>query len=403
MAANTDKFRKKKSQFSTTIPAPGIDENAVTIPLLSSSGLATDTAITLTLDRIDSNGAATPLLAERVTGVISGTNLTNVLRGQDGTTAVAHAANAVVEDTWDADTWNDAIDAILEEHDQDGGHNDITATTVTTTGDVTVGDDLTVTGDTELLSSLSVGTTVTATTDILLGATSILPGWIEAGETWTYASAITFTITGDKTAKYSAGMKLKLTQTTAKYFIIMKVEYSAPNTTVTIYGGTDYTLANAAITSPFYSVYKSPAGFPMSPTKWTVTATDTSSRTQSSPVGGTWYNLGSLTITIPIGAWDVDYYVIAGSVFTSKADTSTTTTLSTANNTQGATNTIAYFGKMAASATGFWYRPYERRFQLDLTASTPYYLNTKTDDASDSIHNANNLVPAKIRAVCAYL
>jgi hypothetical protein len=401
MAANTDKFRKKKSQFSTTIPAPGIDENAVTIPLLSSSGLATDTAVTLTLDRIDSNGAATPLLAERVTGVISGTNLTNVLRGQDGTTAVAHAANAVVEDTWDADTWNDAVDAILEEHDQDGGHNDITATTVTTTGDVTVGDDLTVTGDGEIVSSLSVGTTLTAGTDILLGATSILPGWIEAGETWTYASAITFTISGDKTLKYNAGMKIKLSQTTAKYFIITKVEYSNPNTTITIYGGTDYTLANAAITGPFYSVYKSPAGFPMSPTKWTITTTDTTARSQASPTTETWYNLGSVTIAIPIGAWITGYFVAAGIGFTTQTNSSVTVSLSTANNTIGVGTT--YYVQTVASATGGWTTSLARDVYLDVTTATTYYLNTKTDGTATTLNNSNNLLAARIYAVCAYL
>ncbi|WP_442766606.1 hypothetical protein, partial [Mitsuokella multacida] len=100
--------------------------------------------------------------------------------------------------------------------------------------------------------------------------------WI-AGETWTYLGAdaptYTFTISGDKTSKYSPGMRIKLTQTTVKYFIIVAVSYSYPNTTVTIYGGTDYTLENAAITDPYYSMVKAPAGFPLDPAKWTVSAT----------------------------------------------------------------------------------------------------------------------------------
>src|SRR6185503_19345707 len=108
------------------------------------------------------------------------------------------------------------------------------------------------------------GSATTSTLDYQIGA-----GWIPAAETWTYASAdsptFTFTITGDKTGKYSAGMRIKLTQTTAKYFLITAVSYSAPNTTVTVYGGTDYTLANAAITLPFYAIVQSPFGFPRSP------------------------------------------------------------------------------------------------------------------------------------------
>ena len=86
-------------------------------------------------------------------------------------------------------------------------------------------------------------------------------GWIAAGETWTYASATTFTISGDKTTKYSAGMLVKLTQTTVKYFFITAVSYSAPNTTVTVNGAGTYTLANAAITLPFFSLGYQPQGF----------------------------------------------------------------------------------------------------------------------------------------------
>jgi hypothetical protein len=86
-------------------------------------------------------------------------------------------------------------------------------------------------------------------------------GWIPVGETWSYASSTTVTISGDKTDKYSKGMKVKLTQTSVKYFYITGVSYSSPNTTLTLYAGTDYTVANAAITSPFYSMVANPAGF----------------------------------------------------------------------------------------------------------------------------------------------
>lgn len=90
--------------------------------------------------------------------------------------------------------------------------------------------------------------------------TNLAGGWITANETWTYASASTFTISGDKTTKYTVGMRLKLTQTTVKYFTITAISYSAPNTTVTVDGGGDYTVANAAITANFYSWGRSPVG-----------------------------------------------------------------------------------------------------------------------------------------------
>ncbi len=87
-------------------------------------------------------------------------------------------------------------------------------------------------------------------------------GWTSSADTWTYASASSFTISGDKTATYEKGQKIKLTQTTVKYFYITAVSYGAPNTTITVAAGTDYSLANAAITSPFYSNADQPFGFP---------------------------------------------------------------------------------------------------------------------------------------------
>ena len=120
-AAYTDLFRKKESNFSTTLSA-SITDADTTIPLSSATGLPTDTAITLTIDRVDANGVSTPTKVERVTGVVSGNNLTDCLRGEDDTTAQAHDSAAVVEDIWDGETWNDAMDALLVEHAQDGTH-----------------------------------------------------------------------------------------------------------------------------------------------------------------------------------------------------------------------------------------------------------------------------------------
>jgi len=87
-------------------------------------------------------------------------------------------------------------------------------------------------------------------------------GWSDTGETWTYASATTFTVSGDVTTKYQKGDKVKLTQTTVKYFYIIGVSESGGTTTDTITGGSTYTLANAAITDNYFSKQDNPQGFP---------------------------------------------------------------------------------------------------------------------------------------------
>jgi len=87
-------------------------------------------------------------------------------------------------------------------------------------------------------------------------------GWIADADTYVYVSATSFKIAGkDVTARFPVGCKLKLTQTTAKYFYVVSAAFSN-DTTVTITGGSDYSLANAAIDSPYYSYQSSPQGFP---------------------------------------------------------------------------------------------------------------------------------------------
>jgi hypothetical protein len=86
-----------------------------------------------------------------------------------------------------------------------------------------------------------------------------LDGWVPVSDTWTYASATTITVPSGAASIYSVGDKVKITQTTAKYFYITGVA----DTTLTVYAGSDYTVANAAITSPCYSKALTPIDFPV--------------------------------------------------------------------------------------------------------------------------------------------
>ena len=87
-------------------------------------------------------------------------------------------------------------------------------------------------------------------------------GWIGTDNIFNYASANSFTVSGDVRSIYQIGDKIKLTQTTVKYFYIIDISYTSPNTTISVTGGTDYSLANASITSPFYSHASTAVGFP---------------------------------------------------------------------------------------------------------------------------------------------
>lgn len=142
-AAATDYFLKVTPAFSTTIGSGGVANGGVTtIPLTAVTDLPTDTGIELTINRVDSDGNETNSY-ETVRGVVSGSNLTNCVRGVEGT-ASAWDAGTVVEYLVTADIQNRMVTGVLVEHNQDGTHSDITSDTLTTTGDVTVGGDINV-------------------------------------------------------------------------------------------------------------------------------------------------------------------------------------------------------------------------------------------------------------------
>jgi len=90
-------------------------------------------------------------------------------------------------------------------------------------------------------------------------ASSDVSGWVNPSQTWTYASPTTITVPSGAAAIYSIGDKIKLIQTTQKYFYVVGVA----DTVLTVTGGTSYAVADAAITSPYYSKAASPLGFPI--------------------------------------------------------------------------------------------------------------------------------------------
>jgi hypothetical protein len=122
MAANTDKLIKGVRRFSTTLAASIADGTVTSTSLTSTTGLPTDTAVELVIDRVDANGNKTPSKEEVVRGVVSGTSVINLVRGVEGT-AQGHSAGAVVEARLTADQWNRMVDWALTEHAQDGTHD----------------------------------------------------------------------------------------------------------------------------------------------------------------------------------------------------------------------------------------------------------------------------------------
>lgn len=97
--------------------------------------------------------------------------------------------------------------------------------------------------------------------DLILNA--LRTGWLLETDIWTYASASTFTVEGDKTSKFRKGARIKcVVNGTQLYLVCLGSSYSSGTTTVTVTGGTDYALSNYPINSKYISYDEAPDGYP---------------------------------------------------------------------------------------------------------------------------------------------
>ncbi len=135
-AAATDKFKKSYSFLSKTLSS-SIGSGDTTIALNNATNIPTDTAVDFVIDRVDSNGNATASLREICTGVVSGSSIISVTRGQMGTTAQAHNSGAVLELVVSAQTHNDMVTGLLVDHTQAGHHTLDSSDTITSAKVVT--------------------------------------------------------------------------------------------------------------------------------------------------------------------------------------------------------------------------------------------------------------------------
>lgn len=229
-------------------------------------------------------------------------------------------------------------------------------------------------------------------------------GWTATGESWTYASWTsgtrigTITVPTDATTKYKAGDRIKITQTTGgtKYGIIVKVT----STVLTVFFPSGTTFNNEAITSPTYALAGvNPFGFPTDPTLWQLKYSSTSNASQGSPTANTWYNLGSTSIAIGIGIWELSYEAnIYETVITGP---SMYATLSTSNNSE---SDPEFTSRNYINTNASILNTVGRRKFVNLASATTYYLNAKVDAGSPtSINFYGSQGATIITAFCAYL
>lgn len=227
-------------------------------------------------------------------------------------------------------------------------------------------------------------------------------GWIPVTETITYVSAdapnYVVGTSADMTGKISVGMKVKLTHSTTKYFIVVAISA----TQITLYGGIDYTLSAGAITNFYYSMWKTPFGFPMSPTKWTIVLNTFPNATQNTPTANVWYNVGTTNaqISVPIGVWEVNLTTRSWVTRTYTA-LAFETCLSSANNTSesSAFVTSAQISDGTNDAKQLFLTQFVKGV-LERTTKATYYVNMR---ATGSSYTALSMRSIYMELVCTYL
>lgn len=282
-ASASDYFQKVAMATATTLSAPGYTTGNTSINVASTTNWPTTTGVTFAIDEIDSAG-------ERVSGtynifrgtVNSATQITNVTYvGGDANRNYSAGATTRVYILVSYAQMNRLIDGLLVSHNQDGTM--ITSLPLTTpkittsindaSGNEVIKTPATASAVNEITvtnAATGANPTITATggdTNVGLefapkGTGNIyfthLYDWQKGSSTWTYASSTTFTVPQSDADLMAVGTKIWFTQTTSKYFYVV----SKSGTTITVTGGSDYSVANAAITAPYFSNAETPVGFP---------------------------------------------------------------------------------------------------------------------------------------------
>lgn len=243
-----------------------------------------------------------------------------------------------------------------------------------------------------------------------------LDGWISAGETWEFVSVDDptgiFRVNADVTTKYSAGMRIKMTNGGNVIYGIITVvgAYSGGYTSITFLHQIDpsdnlalYLLANSAITLNYYSSQKAPVGFPASPLSWSIISTP-SNFSQESATSGTWY--GAANITLPIGVWDFSY---RGAVIHARTAGGSLKVYLEANISQTSASAASfqnqhfyeYYRTVIAGGNVYtFYQGVSGQTYINLTAKDVFYFNVYDSHDDTATLQVNHI---RFEAICAYL
>ena len=227
-------------------------------------------------------------------------------------------------------------------------------------------------------------------------------GWHSIGVVLTYSSADdpTYVVTtaSDLTGPLSVGMKMKFTNNSTTFYGFITAIASG---TITLYGGTDYDVANSAITAVYYSTEKAPYGFVINRDKWSVIYSTNTEQRETAPTTETFYNTGTVKIDVPIGRWNISESFTIQVNLASSGPISMFSTLSTSTSSS---TVVKFDNYMTMSPFVYGSNVVRREAFQELTTKATYYLIFEPLTTIDSYRiSGNGFSNTTIKAVCEYL
>ena len=231
-------------------------------------------------------------------------------------------------------------------------------------------------------------------------------GWTLANEAWSYASWSSGTRTGvitvpsGATTRYTAGMRIKIEQSTGgvKYGIITAVA----STTLTVFFPTGTTLNNETIFYPSVSSIKVPLGFNVDPTVWKLRV---DINEQATRAAGAYLNPSGAQLVVPVGAWHLVLHFIQAQDNTTADGQFTLAGLSTTNNSFTDNELKVGMYQRAATTSG---QETPTHLEVDklYASQTTYFVNVVSAQVGGSTtigvlsgYNGNSYA----EAICNYL
>jgi hypothetical protein len=171
---------------------------------------------------------------------------------------------------------------------------------------------------------------------------------------------------------------------TDKWFLVASVELSGSDTLITVYGGSEFILANTDIVGAIYSKKLSPAGFPTAWYYWDLEVLDTTLRSSAALSGVEYADFGSVNIILGIGNWELSLHALLSAELAEAGDAYAVVALSASSSEVTDSDLSA---TVAGGPLTWIQNTIDVHKSIEVDAKTTYYLVAEADGSDVTLYN----------------